>query len=850
MGVHGLTTYLRENKRVLGKTVQFPSASGDEVTTIVVDGWSFIFEIHVQSQLPWVYGGEYTGFSQYVEQVVLSWIAIGLKVYFAFDGPAPELKTSTLISRMNRGNIEQSLIFFRTSPASRCTPRFLRETNILPPLAYEVCVQTLQRLASSGKRPLEVHFADEEADPYAVELAGRLGAYVVGNDSDFVIFSSGLYSGFISLSELMWILPDADEETYASKSGDEDDDFQTVVHGKVRKRPNQRPKNITFGLIPPADVPLEDLTLNASVYTPVALAAHLKIPVTILPLLAALVGNDFSNQSSTQRNVQSLFFERRLSLSQRIVHTGNTLTSILNAASQPRKARHQVESVMDLITRTVNALLVRAPSHVAPGEVEAVVDRIVNAALTYAIDKYDGEIYGPDSLWPTRMCALHHQEACPFVALFMRTHPCSSQGDTGHDGAALRLGAMYVEAFRSGKLKPKITDIMNTGACWPKTFLENPDLETVAKSIGRPIRLWIYALLEDGVGLPDAPEVSSSATDSVAEDNRGLHGEDEENLDELIDVQENSSDDDDTDLLAPLRGELERLRTADDSTSEPPASATSHSRSRLRLGYKTVTEYIRRGSRIASDEVQVPDLAVLISSSGFNASVDSVTYVPWQLRSLEERITLFLHILESNVPPMRDLPPIQLFGVLVVRWVIRTLHLRAVESGMTKDREKERWSQREARALLAFYVESLEVNEAVGSTTAYGDTQAQQVAGVPIMDRTVQLMAQALTAIDTIQCLSQVLFLSDWIPVNVERLSSSRFHAYVSQPGPVSLPESMWSACVHTLEDAFRQEFPKRNRNAGTRKHDKPAKPAAKTRGGTVSIRQSGLFAVLGDAEA
>ncbi|KAI6112027.1 hypothetical protein EDD16DRAFT_1605755 [Pisolithus croceorrhizus] len=849
MGVHGLTTYLRENKRVLGKTVHFPSASGDAVTTIVVDGWSFIFEIYLQSHLPWVYGGEYTEFSQYVEQVVLSWIAIGLKVYFAFDGPTPELKIPTLTSRMNGGTVEQSLIFFRTSPASRCTPRFLRETNILPPLAYEVCVQTLQRLASSGKRPLEVHFADEEADPYAVELAGRLGAYVVGNDSDFVIFSSGLYEGFISLDELMWILPDADGETYACKGRDRDDDFQTVVRGKARKPPTQQ-QNITSGLIPPADVPFEDLTLNASVYTPAALASHLKIPVTILPLLAALVGNDFSNQSSTQRNVQSLFFERKLSLSQRIAHTGNTLTGILNAASQPRKARHQVESVMDLITRTVNALLVRAPSHVAPGEVDAVVDRIVNAALKYAIDKYDGEIYGPDSLWPTRMCALHHQDACPFVTLFMRTHPCSSHGDTGNDSAALRLGAMYVEAFRSGKLKPKIADIMNTGAYWPKLFLENPDLETVAKSIGRPIRLWIYALLEDGVGLPDASEISSSVTDSVAEDDRGLHGEDGKNLDELIDVEEHLSDDDDTDLLAPLRGELERLRTADDSTSEPPASATSHSRSRLPPGPKNVTEYIRRGSRIAPDEVRVPDLAVLMSSSAFKAFIDSETYVPWQLRSLEERITLFLHILESNVPLMRDLPPVQLFGVLVVRWVIRTLHLRAVESGMTKDREKERWSQREARALLAFYIGSLEDNEAVGSTTAHGDAQAQQLAGVPIMDRTIQLMAQALTAIETIQCLSQVLFLSDWIPVNVEGLSSSRFHACISQPSPVSLPESMWNACVHSLEDAFRLEFPKKNRNAGMRKHDKPTRPLAQTRSGTVGNRRSAHFAVLGDAEA
>jgi len=42
MGVHGLTTYLRENQRVLGKTKQFSPAhvSNNTATTIVVDGWS------------------------------------------------------------------------------------------------------------------------------------------------------------------------------------------------------------------------------------------------------------------------------------------------------------------------------------------------------------------------------------------------------------------------------------------------------------------------------------------------------------------------------------------------------------------------------------------------------------------------------------------------------------------------------------------------------------------------------------------------------------------------------------------------------------------------------------------
>jgi hypothetical protein len=54
---------------------------------------------------------------------------------------------------------------------------------------------------------VEIHFADEEGDPYAVELAGRLGGYVIGKDSDFVIFHSDGYKGYIPLDEMTWHRP-------------------------------------------------------------------------------------------------------------------------------------------------------------------------------------------------------------------------------------------------------------------------------------------------------------------------------------------------------------------------------------------------------------------------------------------------------------------------------------------------------------------------------------------------------------------------------------------------------------------------------------------------------------------
>ena len=110
------------------------------------------------------------------------------------QGATPELKFQTATSRLTQSHIQPSLLFFRTSAASRSTSRFLHESAIIPPLLYPTCIHALQTI-SEKTNALEIHYAAEEGDPYAVELAGRVGAFVAGNDSDFVIFESGGYLG-------------------------------------------------------------------------------------------------------------------------------------------------------------------------------------------------------------------------------------------------------------------------------------------------------------------------------------------------------------------------------------------------------------------------------------------------------------------------------------------------------------------------------------------------------------------------------------------------------------------------------------------------------------------------------
>lgn len=60
-------------------------------------GSRFIYEVYEQSRLPWVYGGEYEAFARCVVQVVEAWIAVGLKVYFVFDGGTSSDLTSSCL---------------------------------------------------------------------------------------------------------------------------------------------------------------------------------------------------------------------------------------------------------------------------------------------------------------------------------------------------------------------------------------------------------------------------------------------------------------------------------------------------------------------------------------------------------------------------------------------------------------------------------------------------------------------------------------------------------------------------------------------------------------------------------
>lgn len=701
-------------------------------------------------------------------------------------GAYPDIKMPTICTRLGQSHVQPALLFFRTSVASRSTTRFLHETKILPPLSFGACIYALHRLAEDNDS-LEIHYADEEGDPYAVELAGRVGGYVVGNDSDFVILNAPGYLGYIPLDSMIWEA--AEFQQSLPVDDDPDDDFRMVSKTKSKKKHEVPPGR---GIIPPESV--EDLHLSCTVYHPDKLASQLNLPVTLLPLLGALVGNDFTHHpDSDRRSIQHLFFDRRLTLVQRIENAAAAMRSIMSPASSRKNSKYQVGSVMDFIGRTIHSLLSRLSTPPNSGEVDEVVDKVVTATLQYAINKVDNA-----TLWPSTICVLHEPDACPFLPFMSRRVLEESEGTGSETPALVQSAAIrehYVEAYRKGLFSPLLMNVLCTGTSWPRLFLENPDLETVSCSITRSLRCWIYSILDDSLGLP-IPEEEPIRPDA-GQDNNIQEAEDEE---ELIDVVESDSEEESGDFLAPLKGELQRLHISD-VDAERDSSVSVVSQRSNRIGSPKVIEYVRRGTRIAAETIQVVSLGDLLSRIPCSISeADADEMISLVQKPIEERFTVFLRILESDLHCVRNISRDYLYPILAIRWIVRCLHRRETETG-SREREREKWTTREAKCLCAtFAFWTLGPSDVVGGHES-----------PPVQDRNVQLSAQFLTTMETIEHLVQALLLTSFVPPTVHRFSGKLFHAYLS--GSLALPdndssiEQMWQACHVGLIEAFREDW-------------------------------------------
>jgi hypothetical protein len=289
--------------------------------------------------------------------------------------------------------------------------------------------------------------------------------------------------------------------------------------------------------------------------------------------------------------------------------------------------------------------------------------------------------------------------------------------------------------------------------------------------------------LDDTVGL----EVQSQ--DAETENGTTENPDDD---DEVIDVVESDSDDSHIDYLAPLKGELHRLHGSDEESTDPPVSITPHRR--FPIGRPLVTEYFRSGTRIASETQAVMPISEILSSISLPEFAEDEE-PPLVLRSEDDRLTVLLRALKSDYPTIRSLSPSVILPVLAIRWVIYSLHSRFVESE-SRTREQERWTRKEALCFLSSLAWKPDDSAGTNETSSHFP---------PIENRNVQLMAQVLMALETIEQLVQVLLLTTRVRSDFHRLSGRTFHTYLtgSAPSDIELPSGVWEAVETDLDAGF-----------------------------------------------
>ena len=740
-------------------------------------------------------------------------VLCGPKVSFIFAGPLTPLKFETAMLRLRDNVVRRSELFFRTSPPARSHPRFLNENRILPPFVFLTSVETLKALMKEGL-PIELYFAEEEGDPYAVELAGKLNGYVTGTDSDFVILNAEGYKGYIPLDDLLWDTSALGDLAPHPEPEPPIDDFQPIKRKKGKKS-----LEVNHGIIPPVE-DVSQISLSCMVVSPAVLATHLKLPISLLPLLGALVGNDFSGSPYARSRKQSSFFDRKVSLSQRITLVSDTIRETISKSTQNKmKKQEGSDEAIDLIRRVVSTLLIRGPSALESGQEPAITEKVVESTLQYAI--------------PTRGIGALRSSG-PVCLL---GSPEDVQLHGRDKGKVIRK--LYLDGYHTGTISSTLLDPLHTGTMWPRPFLEHPEKETVHRSIGRPIREWVYAILDDGVGLPARPDKEEIKAEN------GQEGEDEDDEDELIDVVEEVSSDEGSipkDPLAPLKGALRRL-----SGTETPRSETPPSEVRKR---KVITEYVRRGLRINLEDLQVGFLPELLEE------IEIPLEGPIQLAPESTRLRLFLTIIDAEeaAGKLRDLPSEQIIPALAVRWVVSVLYDRAVELEGNKERFAEKWTRSEVKTLLLAFIRP--------TAPAMEKEGEEAVPPAPeILDRCVQLMAQVFASLGAIILLAQALLLDFDCRLSLNLLtqfSGKRFHQLLTSGDAEESSSEALGPLMDVVEagldeEAFADEAYKKRKVRKEQKKVKgspqasPAGAKLNGKGGLGGFTGRGMFGVLAD---
>ncbi|GMK54680.1 hypothetical protein CspeluHIS016_0112660 [Cutaneotrichosporon spelunceum] len=535
MGVRGLQTFLKENRQSLCRSLVLgpEEANTRPVLPLVVDAWGIIYQLYLDA-LPWASGGEYRQFYRLVRRLVREWRAVGIEPVFVFDGASPPEKHITLLGRMQQG-VETARLFYTTRPESRSSPSGQRGQSLLPPFTSQAFGTAL---ASLG---VETHYVPRgEADGECVVLAASIGGYILGKDTDFLILGSGAETkGYIPLDIVEWVEPAPSAESNGSG-------FTTVSGGKKARA------RFASRLLPRSP----GATLILPTFTSAALARRLRLPINMLPLLASLVGNDYSAGMAAAGAGK---------VSDRIDRIARTLRE-----THARPRSHTADTAYELVARVVRKL--HTGAHVDARGLAETVEAIVNATIQYVL--------------PGPVCC----EVYPFCGeLDDRCAAQVSRVATPVEGESPKTGAAqaYAAAQKRGHLNLVTHAWLHPDRVYLWGVLENPSGPSArAGGIPTAARCAAYTIVDAALGMR-WPAVSETELDAAKQDSEAA-----ELLGELS-------------IKSPDEGNEGDQGDAQDNEAEAAVAEEAEAAAAPR---RVVTEYLRQGSstRVGARELELP----------------------------------------------------------------------------------------------------------------------------------------------------------------------------------------------------------------------------------------------------
>ncbi|GAC96146.1 hypothetical protein PHSY_003726 [Pseudozyma hubeiensis SY62] len=582
MGVKGLTSYVKQIQHAVSEQVTIPvkSATDAALSTstasepvpgpFVIDGWAWIYRAYIDHFAESVRGGDYIGYTLHARQFVKALRQARLEPIFVFDGPYLPLKIPTVLSRLGETAANNSA-FMRSS--SRLKPGFQVSMGAFPPLLYDCTLEALRQCN------VQMVIEEIEADSAVAELADRMGGWAVSNDSDFFVLCArgSRCRGYVPIDTIEYLVqPKAQQVDSQSASlgsaAFEDDGFAQVgKSGRARGRKAGKSVAAIVAAAEPLSRPPanpEEGALSAirfTSYSSPKLAAALGIPTSMLSLLAALVGNDYT--ASIQKRILDPalpFGPQRITFianaikteTLRMASTGNR-TPALNLGSSgtatPSATRNGLgrtgsgwgalsargggssaitsatatpvgdamhpkldealaalalnDPVRFMVQRVTERILAGVATttreaYVTSGAQKDLVDAIIDSVCTYSL------LSDPD--------AIHR--STPGTEFFSDSHSSAARAE--HRSGLKQYRAAYTEGFFDRTLVESLTQRF----CINRMAPEDPDQKSIQSTHARDLRDWTFTTLFSSWGMDWARETLEEPLPVGGEDEDELAG--------------------------------------------------------------------------------------------------------------------------------------------------------------------------------------------------------------------------------------------------------------------------------------------------------------------------------------